>query len=138
MFRKLMLIAIPAMAFVLTLSVAANSPSQAFAKGAGCNGHGMTKNVRGFERNFRHFNRYGWGYPSYGYFGCEIPVCEKLACEPVVAAPVAPVCTTCEPAGVAVEPIYVPYSGYRYGRNFYRDHRRFDGHGGHRTGGGRR
>jgi hypothetical protein len=105
MSRKLMLIAVPTMACLLTLCVV-DSSSNAFAKGGpigrGEAGHGPVVNRgRGFDHNFRHFDRYGWGYGCYGTYGCygyEVPVCETVTpvcteCEPVVA----PVCTTCEP-----------------------------------------
>jgi len=143
MFRKIMMVAVPATAFVLTLFVTDNSSSQAFARGGrgGHGGYGFAHNHRGFGRYFGHSYRYGWGYPSCGYYGCygyEAPVCEPVVpvcatCEPVVAPPVAPVCTTCEPTCVAVDSGCAPYWGYGH----YRNHGRFYGHGGH-SGGGRR
>jgi hypothetical protein len=123
MFRKIIMVAVPAMAFVLTLFVTDNSSSQAFARG-GRGGHGFARNHRGFGRHFRHSYRYGWGYPSYGYDGYEAPVYE----------PVAPVCATCEPSYGTVDSGYASYWGYRNYRNHY--HGRF--HGGHRGGGRRR
>jgi hypothetical protein len=156
MFRKMLMVAVPAMAVVMTLFVTDNSSSQAFARGGrgGHGGHGFARNHRGFGGHFRHSYRYGWGYPSYGYYGYEAPVYEPVApvcatcepvvappvapacatCEPVVAPPVAPVCTTCEPSYVAVDSGYAPYWGYRN----YRNHGRFFGHGGHHGGGRRR
>jgi hypothetical protein len=142
MFRKIMMVAVPAMAFVLTLFVTDNSSSQAFAKGGGRGGHGFARNHRGFDRNFRHSYRYGWGYPSYGYYGYDAPVYEPVApvcatCEPVVAPPVAPVCTTCEPSYVAVDSGYAPYWGYGHYRNHFRNDGRSFGRGGHLGGRGR-
>jgi hypothetical protein len=134
MFRKIMIVAIPTAAFVLTLFVTDNSSSQAFARGGVRGGHNFGH--RGYGRYFRSSYRYGWGYPSYGY---EVPVCEPVApvcasCEPVVAPPVTPVCTTCEPNYVAVDSGYAPYwRGYRH----YGYHGRFDGRGMH-SGGRRR
>ncbi len=143
MFRKIMMVAVPATAFVLTLFVTDNSSTQAFAKG-GRGGHGFARGHRGFGRNFRHSYRYGygWGYPSYGYYGYEAPVCEVVApvcasCEPVVAQPIAPVCTTCEPSYVA-DSGCSSYWGYGHYRNHYRNYGRFHGHDGHRGGGRRR
>jgi hypothetical protein len=142
MFRKITLVAVPAVAVLLTLFVT-ETTSQAFAKGGGRGGHGAARNHRGFDRNFRNFNRnrYGWGYGSYGYFGFETPVCESAVCEPIVAAavveaPVAPVCTTCEPTSEAVYSGYAPYWGRDY-RNHFRNHGRSFGNGGHRGGRGR-
>jgi hypothetical protein len=145
MFRKIMIIAVPATAFLMTLFVSADSASQAFAKGGGRGGHGTVRGHRGFDRNFRRFDRYRWGYPSYGYVGYETPVCATCepvvetpvapvctTCEPVVETPVAPVCTTCESSYVAVGS--VPYWGYGH----YRNYGRFHGERGHRGGGRRR
>jgi|HubBroStandDraft_6_1064221.scaffolds.fasta_scaffold64141_1 hypothetical protein len=142
MFRKMMMVAVPAMAFVLTLVVTDNSSSQAFARG-GRGGHGYARNYGGFGRHFGNSYRYGWGYPSYGYYGYQAPVCEPVApvcasCEPVVAPPVAPVCTTCDSNYVAVDSGYSPYWGYGHYRNHYRNYgRSFGGYGGHRGGRGR-
>jgi hypothetical protein len=130
MFRKIMLVAVPTTAFVVTLFVTDNS-SQVFARGGGRGGHGFVHNHRGYGRYFRSSYGYGWGYPSYSY---EVPVYEPVApvcatCEPVVTTPVAPVCTTCEPSYIAVDSGYAPYwGGYRN----YRNHGRFFGHTGGR------
>src|SRR5579872_6234745 len=101
MFRKIALIAIPAMAVVLTLFASDNSSSQAFARGGrgGHGGHSFSRGHRGFNHNFRHNHRYGWnrhrwnrygwgfGYGGYGFdgYGYASPVCESCAAEPVVA-----------------------------------------------------
>jgi hypothetical protein len=154
MFRKIALIAVPAMAVVLTLFASDNSSSQAFARGGrgGHGGHGFSRNHRGFNRNFRHnyrhgWNRYGWGYAGYGLegYGYETPVCSTCAAEPVVAPvcptcePVAPVCATCEPVYSGFDGGYGGYfGGYGRYRNHYRNHGHFFGHGGHRGGGRRR
>jgi hypothetical protein len=134
MFRKMLLVAVPMMACVMTLFVTDNGSSQAFAKGER-GGRGFSQNHRGYGRDFRKSYRYGWGYRSYGY---EIPVVEPVApvvttCEPVVAAPVAPVCSTCEPvvetpvapvvstcdpSYIAVESRY----GHSWGFRPYRNH----------------
>jgi len=151
MFRKIALIAVPAMAIVLTLFASDNSSSQAFARGGrgGHGGHSFSHNHRGFNRNFRHNNRYGWnrygwnrwnrygwgyGYGGYGFngYGYETPVCST--CEPV-----APVCATCEPVYSGFDGGYGGYfGGYGRFRNHYRNHGHFFGHGGHRGGGRRR
>ena len=95
MFRKITLVAMPAMALIVALGTK-NSASQAFAKGGSGMGkggrNGMSRNHRGFDR-FHRFDRYGWiplryyGY-GYGYF------------EPVVEVPVVtPACPTCAAVG---------------------------------------
>jgi hypothetical protein len=128
MFRKITLLAIPAVAIAVTLFANVDS---SFAKGgAGMGGHGGHGPVernghrdRGFDRfrfdRFR-FDRYGYGSYSWGYPSCyaTFPCC---ACEapapvvqpaPVVEAPVvtAQVCPTCEPV-------------YGFGGGYYRDWR---------------
>jgi hypothetical protein len=121
MFRKILLVAVPTLACVMTLIVADNSSSQAFAKG----GRGFSQNHRSYGRYFGNSHRYGWGYRSYGY---EVPIVEPVietqvapvvtTCEPVVETPVAPVCTTCEPSYVAIESGY----GHSWGFRPYRNH----------------
>ena len=109
MSRKLMLIAVPTMACLLTLGVV-DSSSNAFAKG-GPMGHGpVVKPGRGFDRNFRHFDRYGWGYGCYGY---EVPVCETVT----------PVCTTCEPVYVGSDYGFWGYNHFR--KDFHNPPHRF-------------
>jgi hypothetical protein len=115
MFRKILLVAVPTLACVMTLFVTDNSSSQAFARG----GRGYAQNHRSYGRYFGNSHRYGWGYRSYGY---EVPVVEPVApvvttCEPVVETPVTPVCTTCEPSYVAVESGYTTSWGFRHYRN---------------------
>lgn len=132
MFCK-MLIAIPALAAVMTLCLTENASSQAFARG-GRGGRGFSHMHRGYGGHFNHYHRYGWGYPSYGYYGYETPVYESVVpicstCEPVVTPEVAPVCTTCEPTYFTG---YNSYWGYGRYRNHY--HGGFFGH----RGGGRR
>lgn len=128
MFRKIALIAIPAMALLCVLGTD-NSAANAFAKGGG-----MSKFHGGYDRNFRHFGRYNWGRYNwnygYGYgFGCVEPVVEVPVVAPVCAAceavPVAPVCTTCEPVVTTVAPEYVSTWSYgKYGKfDRYRHHR---------------
>jgi hypothetical protein len=109
MFRKITLIAVPAVAIAVTLFANVDSSSQAFAKGgAGMGGHGGHGPVeRNGHRDYR-FNRnrfdrycyggYCWGSPSFGY--ATFPVCACEAPAPVVEVPVvtAQVCPTCEPA----------------------------------------
>jgi hypothetical protein len=121
MFRKSTLIAVPAMAFALTLFASMNSTSPAFAKGGmgGPKGKpmGMNRehrgNWRGDFRYGRSWDRFGFGYAG---FGCVEAPCAVAVVEPapVVVAPVVetpvletavvttpvvetPVCTTCEP-----------------------------------------
>jgi hypothetical protein len=123
MFRKITLLAISAMALIVALGTD-NTASQAFAKGSMGKGgrNGMSRFHRGFDRNFRHFNRYGWNYGyGYGYVQpiVEVPVvapacptCEVApACPAPVVAP-APVCPTCEPAVTVVTPEVVAPSYY--------------------------
>jgi|SRR5580704_13283304 hypothetical protein len=122
MSRKIMLAAVPAMALVLTLCVADNSSSQAFAKEIR-GGHGPVQNHRGYGRYFRYSDRYSFGYPSYGCYGYQAPVCEVVApvcttCEPIVT----PVCPTCEPSYVGVD---YGFWGYRHIRNHYENPGRF-------------
>jgi hypothetical protein len=120
MSRKLMLIAVPTMACLLTLCVV-DSSSNAFAKG-GPMGHGpVVKPGRGFDHNFRHFDRYGWGY---GYCGYEVPVCETVTpvcttCESVVA----PVCTTSESVYVGSDYGFWGYNHFR--KDFHNPPHRF-------------
>ena len=140
MFRKITLIAVPAVAIAVTLFANVDS---SFAKGgAGMGGHGGHGRVdRGGHRDYRfernRFDRYCYGGYCFGYPSCyaTFPVC---ACEvpapvvqvaPVVVAPVvqpapvveapvvtAQVCPTCEPA-------------YGFGGGYYRDWRfRHDRH----------
>jgi hypothetical protein len=124
MIRKIALLAIPAMALILALST---DNSQAFAKGGmSKGGRNMSKFHHGFDRHFRHFDRYGWNY-GFGYVEpiVEVPVV-ATACPTAEVAPVAPVCTTCEPAVSVVTPEYITNWGYgKYGkfRNDYRHHR---------------
>ena len=122
MFRKMLLIAVPVTACLLTLFVTDNCSSQAFAKGGPMGKQGFNQNHRGYGRDFRYSHRDGWGYRSYGFYGYEAPVYETIApvcttCAPIVAPLVAPVCTTCEPSYVGVEPVYAPNWGYRHYRN---------------------
>ncbi len=131
MFRKMTLIAVPAVAIAVTLFANVDSSSMAFAKGGsggrgGRGGHGRMENHR--HRDYR-FNRYGfgcyggycWNYPSYGFVSQPCCACEAPApaveVAPVVAAPVvqapvvtAEVCPTCEPS-------------FGFGRGYYRDWR---------------
>jgi hypothetical protein len=157
MFRKMLLIAVPVTACLLTLFVTDNCSSQAFAKGGPMGKHGFNQNHRGYGRDFRYSNRYGWGNRNYGFYGYEAPVYETIApvcttcapivappvapvcttCEPVVAPAVAPVCTTCEPSYVGVEPVYAPNWGYRHYRNHKENPGRFHPLASHR-GTGRR
>jgi hypothetical protein len=123
MFRKIALIAIPAMALLCVLGTD-NSASNAFAKGGGMGkGGGISKFHGGYDRNFRHDGRYNWGRYNwnyrYGYgFGYVEPVVEVPVVAPVCAtcepAPVAPVCTTCQPVVGVVTPEYV--SSWSYGK----------------------
>jgi hypothetical protein len=126
MFRKSTLIAVPAMAFALTLFASVNSTSQAFAKGGmgGPKGKsmGMNREHRGnWRNNFRYnrsWDRFYCGYPTYS---CVEAPCVTPVVEPVVVAPVveAPICTTCEP-------VYTSYgvSGSEWGfRHFSKDGR---------------
>jgi len=147
MFRKITLLAIPAMALIVALGTD-NTASQAFAKGGGGKGgrHGASRFHRGFGRNFRHFNRYGWnrygwdyGY-GYGYVQPIVEVPVTPVCPTCEVAPV-PACTTCEPAVTVVTPEYVApsyYSSWGYGgynRYHHRPERyRGGNHGGHRGG----
>jgi len=128
MFRKIALIAIPAMALLCVLGTD-NSASNAFAKGGAMGkGGGMSKFHGGYDRSFRHDGRYNWGRYNwnyrygYGYgFGyvepvVEVPVVAPVCatCEPVA---VAPVCTTCEPVVTTVAPEYVSTWSYgKYGK----------------------
>jgi hypothetical protein len=115
MFRKIALLAIPAMALIVALGTD-NTSSQAFAKGSmGKGGRvGMSRFHRDFGRNFRHFNRYGWNRYGwdYGYgYGYSQPIVEV----PVVTS----ACTTCEPSVPIVTPEVVApsyYSSWGYGR----------------------
>jgi hypothetical protein len=135
MFRKSTLIAVPAMAFALTLFASVNSTSQAFAKGGmgGPKGKpmGMNREHRGnWRNNFRYnrsWDRFYCGYPTYSCVEapCVAPVVEPVVVAPVVEAPVvetvveAPVCTTCEP-------VYTSYGvrGSEWGfRHFSKDGR---------------
>ena len=128
MFRKSTLIAVPAMAFALTLFASMNSSNQAFAKGGmgGPKGKamGMNREHRGNWRNdFRYnrsWDRFSFGYPSYSCVDApcavtavaEAPVVEALEVE-------TPVCTTCEP-------VYGSYGFYGrdWGfRHFHKDDR---------------
>jgi hypothetical protein len=133
MFRKSTLIAVPAMAFALTLFASMNSSNQAFAKGGmgGPKGKamGMNREHRGNWRNdFRYnrsWDRFSFGYPSYSCVDApcavtavaEAPVVEALEVEtPVVETPVY---TTCEP-------VYGSYGFYGrdWGfRHFHKDDR---------------
>jgi hypothetical protein len=132
MFRKITLVAVPAVAVAVMLF--ANADSQAFAKGGGGGSRGgrqMTRNDRG-HRGFRfdrRYNRYyGWGYA--GYSCVEYPTC---ACTvdvqpevPVVEAPVveAPVCPTCQPVCSSFDGS--GYFGYRHFRHDFRSRGRSD------------
>ncbi len=147
MFRKMTLIAIPAVACALTLFGSNDMTSQAFARG-GMGGRSFGYNHRGFHRNFhnRSFGRYfGWGYPGY-YSYASYPSCEcSTVTEPVTTVAETPVCTTCEPVVSTVstcEPTYV--SGYASSWGFGRYHHHYDHHrfhplygGAHRGGRGR-
>jgi len=127
MFRKITLIAIPALALIVTLGTD-NSASQAFAKG-GNMGNGSRNRMSnfhyGFNRDFRHFNRYRWDY-GFGYVApvVEVPVVEAPVCP---SCEVAPVCTTCEQVVSPVEvttPGYVSSWGYgKYGKFHQPPHR---------------
>jgi len=145
MFRKMLMVAVPAMACAMTLFVTDNGSSQAFANG-GRGVRGYARNHHGYGRYFRNSYRYGTGYKSYGYFGCEAPVYEVTTpvcttCEPVAAPPVcttceavvaAPVCTTCEPSDVGVESQYSHSWGHRHFRSHPYNHggiRPLTGHG---------
>ena len=117
MTRKLMLIAVPTMACLLTLCVVDGSSSQAFAEGREA-GHGpVVKNGRDFGRDFRHidrhFDRYVWGY---GYSSYEFPVYETVA----------PVSTTYEPVYVGSNYGFSGYNGFWNGfwghDHFRKDH----------------
>jgi hypothetical protein len=96
------MIAVP-MAFVLTLFVAGNSTSLAFARG-GRGGHGVAHNHRGFDRHSRHFHRNGWGYAGRGYFGYETTVCDSADSEPTYDA---------------VYSTDARFWGFRHGRNHF-------------------
>ena len=118
MFRKILIAVVPAAAVALMLCASDNSASQAFAKG-----------VRGGEGHGRHEMHNRHDYRFYGrYFGCEYPTyaCQyPVVCQtqlPVVAEPVAPVCTTCEP--VYSYPTYWGYNHYRDYRHFREFHNR--------------
>ena len=137
MFRKITLVAVPAMALIL---MACGTDSSAFAKG-GSSGrgriggrYGFSHNNRGFNRNFGHYHRYGWGsgYGDYGYVEpvVEVPVVAPACTTPEVA-PVTQVAPIFEPVVSVVTPEYVPYWGYR---NYYRNYRHgeFSGRGGYR------
>jgi hypothetical protein len=114
MSRKMLLIAVPTMACLLTLCVVDGS-SQAFAKGPEM-GHGpVVTNGRGFGRDFhhdfRHFDRYGWNYGSYSY-GYEYPVYETVTPVYTTYETVTPVCTSCDSV----------YFGSNYGWGYNRFH----------------
>jgi hypothetical protein len=139
MFRKMTIIAIPAMALALTLGTG-NSASQAFAKGGVGKGgpKGMSKDHRGRDWKFRRFDRYGWGY-GFGYVEpiVEAPVVAPPCTTCEVAPAAVPACPTCAPAVCVATPEYFPFWGYgKYGK-FYGDrhHRERSHRGGH---GGRR
>jgi hypothetical protein len=142
MFRKITVVAVPAVAFALTLCASIDSASTAFAKGSGSgsgSSHGngsMSNHHRGNDRDYRDrrygrnwFGGYCWDYSCYGYFPtCAVvepaPVVEVA---PVVQAPVvvAPACTTCAPEVVSYD-----RGGYWGGRREFR-HDRFGGREGH-------
>jgi hypothetical protein len=135
MFRKLALVVVPATAFALTLLASVDSSSQAFAKGGKFApsikrvGFGREHWRKNFRYN-RNWDRFCFGYPS---FGCvEAPVCD---CEvvtpvvpvvetPVVEAPVVvtPVCTTCEPV-VATYNVGAEGNYRHFGKDFPRRER---------------
>lgn len=126
MFRKITLIAIPALALIVTLGTD-NSASQAFAK-SGSMGNGSRNRMSnfryGFNHDFRHFNRYRWDYG----FGYVEPVVDVPVVAPVCSScEVAPVCTTCEQVVSPVEvvtPGYIPSWGYgKYGKFHQPPHR---------------
>jgi hypothetical protein len=120
MFRKIMLVALPAMTLIVALGVE-NSASQAFAKGGMEKGGRMSRDHRGFDR-FHHFDRYRW----YGY-GYAEPVAEVPVATPVCAtcevAPVTPACPTCAPAVTTVTPEYLPAWGFGKDYRHERDRR---------------
>lgn len=119
MSRKLMLIAAPTIACLLTLCIVGGSSSQAFASGREA-GHGPVRTDRGFGRDFRHFDRhfdrYGW---NYGYFGYTVPVYETVT--PVYET-VAPVYETSEPISVSGNYGFWGYNGYWGHDHFRKDH----------------
>jgi hypothetical protein len=140
MFRKITMVAVPTLAFALTLCATVNSTSQAFAKGGKgvSNGKMMGKNHRDFgRRDFRYnrnWDRFYFGYPTYAVeaptCGCEV-VAQPVVAEPVVAPVVeTPVCTTCEPVSTVIEG-YSPYWGYRHGRRDFHRERPLEHRGGH-------
>ena len=128
MFRKIALIAIPAMALLVVLGTD-NSASHAFAKGMTMGkGSGMSKFHKGYNKNFDRYGRYGWNY-NRGYgFGYSEPVVEVPVAVPVCptcAVAPAPVCTACPPVATVVAPEYISYGRYgRYGTFDSRRHHR--------------
>jgi hypothetical protein len=120
MFRKITLVALPAMALIVALGTA-NSASEAFAKGGmEKGGHNrMSKHDRRFDRKFNRFDRYRWNY-GYGYVE---PVAAP-ACPTCAAVPATPTCTACAPAVAVVTPEVIPTWGYGYGRYRKFDHDR--------------
>jgi hypothetical protein len=144
MFRKLTLVAIPAAAFALTLFASVDSTFAKGGKGASNGKHmGMGREHRergehrgNFRKDFRYnryFDRFSFGYPTFGcveapVYGCEVvttPVVTAPVVEaPVVEAPVveAPVVET----PVIAAPVYTtsePVSTYKVGSEW--DHRHF-------------
>jgi hypothetical protein len=135
MIRKSTLVAVPAIAFALTLFANVDSASQAFAKGGmggpkGKPGMGRMHgdNWRNGFRYNRNWDRFGFGYPCFGVeapvCGCEVvtqPVLVQPVVEPVVqpVAVATPVCTTCEPVAT-VGFGYDRYFGYRHDRREFR------------------
>jgi hypothetical protein len=149
MFRKMTLVAVPAVAFALTLFANVDSASQAFAKG-GSGSHGGRQGAhdgRGLHRDFgrRGYNRYfggyfGWDYPCYGCVEYPVYSVSVVQSAPVVEAPlaeapvaVAPVCTTCEPVVSSLD----GYGAYWGHRRDFRRHEGFRGNSG-RSGHGRK
>jgi len=129
MFRKIALIAVPALTLIVALGTD-NSASQAFAKGGSMGNRSRMSNFRyGFNRDFRHFNRYRWDY-GFGYVApvVEVPVVDAPVVAPICpSCEVAPVCTTCEQVVSPVEvvtPGYVSSWGYgKYGKFHQPPHR---------------
>jgi hypothetical protein len=130
MFRKITLVALPALALIVALGTV-NSASQAFAKGGMEKGgrNGMSKHDRRFDRKFNRFDRYRgyYGYYGYGYVEpiVEVPVVAP-ACPTCAAVPVTPTCTSCAPAVSVVTPEVIPSWGYGKYRTY--DHHRHDRH----------